>query len=259
MQKKIEDSKQGDSSYQAYLRNRANKEWHVRFEGSDSVEQYLQIIKDELKPGMRILDVGCGTGHILKLLSHELKTISIEAIGLDASIDMIRYAGPDECDGGNFKWIVGCEDKVPLPDGSVDILLSRLSDYTASEIERLLVRGGLFFEYGLGPRDSEEIAKAFPDRFTCEYEPLTPELWLENRQSVLMEYDLDTVMFSIIEGFEYLDRQQLIDTILMVPLVEDFILPEDSQSLESMRVQSRNGTEEYRVLRQITLRKALKR
>ena len=42
----------------------------------------------EIKPGDRILDLGCGTGH----LTNEIKNNGAEVIGIDASVDMIAKA-----------------------------------------------------------------------------------------------------------------------------------------------------------------------
>ncbi len=49
-------------------------------------ESVLELL--EIKPGERILDLGCGTGH----LTNEIKNNGAEVIGVDASADMIAKA-----------------------------------------------------------------------------------------------------------------------------------------------------------------------
>ena len=44
-----------------------------------------------LKPGLRVLDVGCGTGKITSIL-HELIQPGGEILGVDYSEERIRYA-----------------------------------------------------------------------------------------------------------------------------------------------------------------------
>jgi len=56
----------------------------------DFVFQYGESVLEllEIKPGERILDLGCGTGH----LTNKIKEHGAEVIGIDASADMIAKA-----------------------------------------------------------------------------------------------------------------------------------------------------------------------
>jgi trans-aconitate methyltransferase len=58
-------------------------------------ESVLELL--EVKPGERILDLGCGTGH----LTNEIKKLSADVTGIDASADMIALATEAYPDG-NF-------------------------------------------------------------------------------------------------------------------------------------------------------------
>ena len=49
-------------------------------------ESVLELL--DIKPGERVLDLGCGTGH----LTNEIKNNGAEVIGIDASADMIAKA-----------------------------------------------------------------------------------------------------------------------------------------------------------------------
>jgi trans-aconitate methyltransferase len=70
------------------------------FQYGESVLELLGI-----KPGERILDLGCGTGH----LTNEIKEHGAEAVGIDASADMIARASKEHpgvdfrvADGADF-------------------------------------------------------------------------------------------------------------------------------------------------------------
>ena len=72
----------------------------------------------ELQPGMKVLDVGCGKGFLVKDLMTECP--GLEAFGLDVS----RYAlmnAPPELAGRLHQ---GSADDLPFPDGAYDLVVS---------------------------------------------------------------------------------------------------------------------------------------
>jgi ubiquinone/menaquinone biosynthesis C-methylase UbiE len=71
-----------------------------------------------LKPGMKVLDVGCGKGFLVKDLL--LECPGLEAFGLDVSLYAIMRA-PREAIG---RLHLGTAEKLPFPDGSFDCVLS---------------------------------------------------------------------------------------------------------------------------------------
>lgn len=71
-----------------------------------------------LKSGMRVLDVGCGKGFLVKDLMLELP--GLEVFGLDVSLYAITHA-PEELAG---RLHLGTAERLPFADGSFDLLLS---------------------------------------------------------------------------------------------------------------------------------------
>ncbi|HLA10197.1 MAG TPA: class I SAM-dependent methyltransferase [Pyrinomonadaceae bacterium] len=111
-------------------------------------------IASELRPGVRILDVGCGNGFIAHHLASLLHS---KVVGLDvgnttnARIDYVRY------DGENF----------PMADGSFDVILLCYVLHHAvdarlvlKEVNRVLTSGGVVVIY-------EDIPRAGWDRLVC--------------------------------------------------------------------------------------------
>src|SRR5271166_6255729 len=102
--------------------------WSSTYERS-RFQQYLdrlhQMILDsaatDRKPE-RILDVGCGTGRLLR--SAIARWPMAEAIGIDPAQGMLEVArGLSPV--GDF--VVGFAERLPLPDSSVDVALSCVS------------------------------------------------------------------------------------------------------------------------------------
>jgi ubiquinone/menaquinone biosynthesis C-methylase UbiE len=71
-----------------------------------------------LKPGMRVLDIGCGKGFLVKDLM--LECAGLEAFGLDVSLYAIQHAS-DELAG---RLHLGSADLLPFPDRSFDCVIS---------------------------------------------------------------------------------------------------------------------------------------
>ena len=72
----------------------------------------------QLKPGMRVLDVGCGKGFLVKALLAECP--GLEAFGLDISLYALMHCAPEVI--GRLH--LGTADQLPFPDGSFDCVLS---------------------------------------------------------------------------------------------------------------------------------------
>jgi demethylmenaquinone methyltransferase/2-methoxy-6-polyprenyl-1,4-benzoquinol methylase len=95
----------------------------------------------ELPPGSLVLDVGCGTGGLCRLL----ETAGHRAVGVDMSEGMLRAAAP------GLRLVLADGLRLPLPPGSVDgatcgFALRNMVDPAAlfTELARVLRVGGRF-------------------------------------------------------------------------------------------------------------------
>ncbi|MGH2993090.1 MAG: arsenite methyltransferase [Solirubrobacterales bacterium] len=106
----------------------------------------------ELREGEVVLDLGSGGG-LDVLLSAERVGASGRAYGLDMTDEMLSLARENQRKAGvdNVEWLEGTIEEVPLPDGSVDVIISNCvinlsADKRAvlREAARVLRPGGRF-------------------------------------------------------------------------------------------------------------------
>ena len=97
----------------------------------------------------RVLDVGCGTGMLLRDLATRLPEASA-LTGIDAAAGMIEQAGARAADA-RLSFVQGTAERLPFPDQAFDLVISTTSfdhwtDQRAglAECHRVLVPRGLF-------------------------------------------------------------------------------------------------------------------
>ena len=95
----------------------------------------------------RVLDVGCGTGYLLRLLAGRCPQAT-ELAGIDAAPSMIAAAGRG-VDDRRLRFTVGAAERLPYPDDTFDLVVSTTSfDHWADqraglgECARVLAPGG---------------------------------------------------------------------------------------------------------------------
>jgi arsenite methyltransferase len=103
-----------------------------------------------LKPGEEVLDLGCGGGLDVFLAAEKVGTTG-KAIGVDMTPEMLELAKKNASKSGatNVEFHLGTIDKLPLPDRSVDVVISNCVINLATnkqavfnEIARVLKPGG---------------------------------------------------------------------------------------------------------------------
>ncbi len=106
----------------------------------------------ELKPGETVLDLGSGGG-IDVLLSARRVSPSGKAYGLDMTDEMLALARDNQRKAGieNVEFLKGEIENIPLPDNSVDVIISNCvinlsadKDRVLREAFRVLQPGGRF-------------------------------------------------------------------------------------------------------------------
>src|SRR5436309_3875957 len=106
----------------------------------------------ELKPGEVVLDLGSGGGIDVLLSAHRVGPMG-KAYGLDMTDEMLELARQNQRKAGaeNVEWLRGTIEAVPLPDDSVDVVISNCvinlsadKPRVIQEAARVLRPGGRF-------------------------------------------------------------------------------------------------------------------
>ena len=122
----------------------------VRQHGLRTAEEAAAFLLPELRPGMRLLDVGCGPGSITRGLAERVAPGPV--VGLDLSRETLAAARDDAAVRGleNLRYEEGSVYELPFPDDSFDVayahqVLQHLREPGAAlrEMLRVVRPGGL--------------------------------------------------------------------------------------------------------------------
>jgi ubiquinone/menaquinone biosynthesis C-methylase UbiE len=105
---------------------------------SSITEQTLALMK--LKPGERVLDLGCGAGWASRLLAQTVGGGERpgQVVGLDVSDEMIRRARANSTQYDNILFVVGSAQQIPWQEDFFDKVLSVESFYYYGDQGRAL-------------------------------------------------------------------------------------------------------------------------
>jgi arsenite methyltransferase len=122
----------------------------------------------DLRPGETVLDLGSGAGLDLLLSARRVGPTG-RVLGLDMTAEMVELARRNTAEAGNVEVHLGRIEQIPLPDASVDVVISNCvlnlsADKPAvlREVARVLRPGGR-----LGVSDLVAAADAEPDQLTA--------------------------------------------------------------------------------------------
>jgi ubiquinone/menaquinone biosynthesis C-methylase UbiE len=105
----------------------------------DITEKTLRLM--ELKPGERVLDLGCGAGWATRILARLVADASEgrgQVVGLDIADEMIRRARAASLDFSNIMYVWGSAQQIPWEENFFDKVLSVESFYYYPDQHRVL-------------------------------------------------------------------------------------------------------------------------
>ncbi|HEV2388327.1 MAG TPA: class I SAM-dependent methyltransferase [Candidatus Acidoferrales bacterium] len=141
----------GSATEHEQLREEFNR-WAESGRGQGMEREHLPIVLPllallRLAPDETLLDVGCGTGWLVRLIAAEVPRGRVA--GIDLSDEMIRQARESSAGRENVRFEVGSAEQIAFPDGSFTRVVSVESAYywpgpaaALREIHRVLAAGG---------------------------------------------------------------------------------------------------------------------
>ncbi len=125
--------------------NHADKRFSLQAQWSRPLREYIYRIFPKGVP-LSILEVGCGTGSVIRSMTEELSERPARITGIDIDFDVIRYASCKS--SGSF--CAGAGEALPFPDDLFDLvfchyLLLWVPDPVKilKEMKRVTVSGGI--------------------------------------------------------------------------------------------------------------------
>jgi len=162
---------QGDSMEAAALRDAHNRQ-ALR---EDTVH-LRSTLEQLLRPNALVLDAGCGTGQLARMISESHPDVTI--IATDLSLPMCRLAAKNCC--GHPVMVVRTPTSkappMPFRNSAFDIVLNRLAPMDPVESFRLLRSGGHAINAGFVDAHWQEIRQVFAeDRLITFAQDLEPK------------------------------------------------------------------------------------
>src|SRR5215469_16861345 len=126
------------------LRDEFNQ-WASEGKGEEMEAHHISITEQtmalmDLKPGDRVLDLGCGAGWASRLMAKEVANGNKpgQVVGIDVADEMIRRARAGSVDFDNVMFVVGSAQQIPWEENFFDKVLSVESFYYYADQERAL-------------------------------------------------------------------------------------------------------------------------
>jgi len=121
--------------------------WAAAGEGEKMQRHHLNITEKtlrlmDLRPGERVLDLGCGSGWATRLVARlvgEGPEGFGQVVGLDVSDEMVRLARETSKEFENILYVQGSAEKIPWEENFFDKVLSVESFYYYADQDRALM------------------------------------------------------------------------------------------------------------------------
>jgi arsenite methyltransferase len=134
----------GKTAADERLRDEFNQ-WAEQGKGEEMEAHHISITAQtlalmKLKPGERVLDLGCGAGWASRLMAKAVADGDTpgQVVGLDVADEMIRRARTASAEYDNLMFVVGSAQQIPWEENFFDKVLSVESFYYYADQERAL-------------------------------------------------------------------------------------------------------------------------
>lgn len=120
-------------------------QWAAEGKGEEMEAHHISITQQtlvlmDLKPGDRVLDLGCGAGWASRMMAKAVANDNKpgQVVGVDVADEMIRRARAGSAEYDNLMFVVGSAQQIPWGENHFDKVLSVESFYYYADQERAL-------------------------------------------------------------------------------------------------------------------------
>jgi arsenite methyltransferase len=120
-------------------------QWAAEGKGEEMEAHHISITEQtlalmHLKPGDRVLDLGCGAGWASRMIAKAVANGNRpgQVVGVDVADEMIRRARAGSVDHDNVMFVVGSAQQIPWEENFFDKVLSVESFYYYADQDRAL-------------------------------------------------------------------------------------------------------------------------
>ncbi|BCJ74392.1 methyltransferase [Catellatospora sp. IY07-71] len=131
--------------------------FHGRYVQGAPSWDYRALVQERLRTTGALLDLGTGGGEFLASLA-PLPPVTAATEGFPPNVAVARRRLAPL--GVIVHDTTGAPDRLPFPDESFDLVLSRHEAYDPAEVHRVLRPGGVFVTQQVGGRDLEQLNAA---------------------------------------------------------------------------------------------------
>lgn len=194
---------------------------HRRF--STNPTNYFEWMVDqlELRPGMQVMEIGCGTGEIWHVNQQRLPT-DLRVTLLDLSIGMVDTARSSSNGDERFNFATGDAQHLPFENGRFDTVLANYMLYhvpdiaqAVHELRRVLKPSGRLCAATNGRQHMQDLYDLM-NRFSLEAAPMhsfTGRYGLENAPEILGKYFEQVEIVPFTDSLYITETQPLMDYI----------------------------------------------
>lgn len=146
---------------------------------------YSDIVKEYLKPHLKLLDIGTGGGEFLLTLCHPYANTSVTESyepNVNLCMERLKPLGIDVRQ-------VYEDNRMPFKDNSFDIVINRHASFDIKEIKRILRADGVFVTQQVGGKNNEMLSNKLIKKYESPYKKFT----LENTSKQFEENDFELI------------------------------------------------------------------
>jgi SAM-dependent methyltransferase len=211
------------------LRGRADK--------PDPEDRFTGLVYERLRPNDSVLDIGCGDGNWLRLVAapRVARTVGVD-YGI-ARLEQARDAQREKpVDGLTYAWADGRH--LPFGRGAFSAIVNRRGPLTAddrymSEGCRVLRRGGLIFEIGIGEENGHEVYEVFGRGQMFGERERGPRI--DRLREFVADHGCTTILAeSLTTRVRFAGRDGLLFLLETTPMMPDFDRNTDAASVDEV-------------------------